>query len=262
MEPVQIIPKPVTSSDATLVSGDTHVCKHFKFGFCKFGEKCHKKHLKETCQTESCSLKTCNKRHPRTCKYFSVNQVCKFGDACSYSHKVSAHQSKICEQISSLYATISSMSESIKALEDEIRRLARPSLESLRSPDPGGDLPPSPAKSCIRECDTSLVLGFVEEESAPALVHCRHTYINGSTGLVTWPCEPCPLHPCCVSCEITAASEESRPPRFCNYQSDPACPRPCSGAIFDVDTSSAQGHDVWKVFDFILGAPSLLEFRL
>ena len=133
MEPVQHIQRPDNSSNVTLVSGDTHVCKHYKFGFCKFGEKCHKQHLKETCQTEDCNLKTCHKRHPKICKFFSVNQVCKFGDACCYKHKLSASHCKILEQISSLQATISSMSESIQALEDEILRLRSPLLESLRT---------------------------------------------------------------------------------------------------------------------------------
>ena len=238
MEAVQHIQRPVNFSNVTLVSGDTHVCKHYKFGFCKFGEKCHKQHLKETCQTEDCNLKTCHKRHPKICKFFSVNQVCKFGDACCYKHKLSASHCKILEQISSLQATISSMSESIQALENEILRLRSPPPETLRTLDPRGDLAPS----------------HVEENEAPALVPCEHT------GLLEG--EPCPLHPCCAMCEITAASEESRPPRFCNFQSHSFCPRPCSGAIFDVDISSVRGHGNWEVFNFILGAPSLLEFRL
>ena len=72
MEAVQPIQRPDASSDVTLVSGDANVCKHFKFGFCKFGEKCKKQHLKEICQTEDCNLKTCNKRHPKICKFFSL----------------------------------------------------------------------------------------------------------------------------------------------------------------------------------------------
>ena len=129
MKPVQPIQKPDASSDVTLVSGDALVCKHFKFGFCKFGEKCHKQHLKETCQTKDCHVKTCNKRHPRICKYFTVNQLCKFGDT-----KLSTQHCNILEQISSLNATISSMSESIQALENEILMLkgSHPSPERKR----------------------------------------------------------------------------------------------------------------------------------
>ena len=123
MEPVQPIQNTDASSDVPLVSGDAHVCKHFKFGFCKFGEKCRKQHLKETCQTYDCQVKTCNKRHPRICKYFSVNQICKFGDTCCYKHKLSTHHCNILEQVSSLHATISSLSESIQALENEILKL-------------------------------------------------------------------------------------------------------------------------------------------
>ena len=131
MEPVQLIQKYNTSSDVTLVPGDVQVCKHFKFGFCKFGERCRKQHLKETCQIEECHMKTCNKRHPRICKYFSVNQVCKFGDICCYKHKLSSHHRNILDQISSLKATISSMTESIEALENKILSLK----DSLPPPD-------------------------------------------------------------------------------------------------------------------------------
>ena len=130
MEAVQPIQKPEASSDVTLVSGDANVCKHFKFGFCKFGERCNKHHLKEICQTEDCNLKTCNKRHPKICKFFSVNQVCKFSDACCYKHKLSTHHCNILEQISSLHATISSMSESIQTLENEILMLSPPQPSS------------------------------------------------------------------------------------------------------------------------------------
>ena len=123
MEAAQPIQRPYASSDVTLVTGDAIVCKHFKFGFCKFGKRCNKQHLKEICQTEDCKLKTCNKRHPKICKFFFVNQVCKFGDACCYKHKFSTHHCNILEQISSLQATISSMSESIQTLENEILML-------------------------------------------------------------------------------------------------------------------------------------------
>ena len=69
------------------------------------------------------------------------------------------------------------MSESIQALEDEILKL-RSSLsppESLRGWDTGGDLVPSPDKSCIRECDASLVLDYVEEAQ-----HLRNLAHQGS----------------------------------------------------------------------------------
>ena len=112
-----------------------------------------------------------------------------------------------------------------------------------------------------REEHTSSVNADIS--STPVdMAPCEHTFVNGSTGRVNWPCEPCPLHPCCVFCEVSAASEESRPPQLCGYQSDPSCPRPCSGAIFNVDISSARGGSEWKVLDLILGAPSLVKFRL
>ena len=133
MELVNLALSSNASSDVTLVSGDASFCKHFKFGYCKFGEKCRKRHLKETCQTNDCNSKICNKRHPKICKFFSVNQVCKFGEACCYKHKLNATHSNLLEEISALHAIISSMKDSIQALEDDILRLKCP----LPSPENG-----------------------------------------------------------------------------------------------------------------------------
>ena len=147
--------------------------------------------------------------------------------------------------------------------ERDRQRAARHQAAQAGAPPASSPKAASPAAHStpehLRDSGTSA-LGHVEENEAPALVPCEHTYFNSFTGLLE-P-EPCPLHPCCAMCEITAASEESRPPRFCNFQADSFCPRPCSGAIFDVDISSVRGHGDWEVFNFIVGAPSLLEFRL
>ena len=142
--------------------------------------------------------------------------------------------------------------------ERDPQRAAQAGAPPASSPKAASPAAPSTPEH-LRDSGTSA-LGHVEENEAPALVPCEHTYFNSFTGLLE-P-EPCPLHPCCAMCEITAASEESRPPRFCNFQADSFCPRPCSGAIFDVDISSVRGHGDWEVFNFIVGAPSLLEFRL
>ena len=62
------------------------ICKHNQKGFCKFGDHCRKKHINDIC-TSDCQDKSCNLRHPRTCRYFILNGTCKFGEMCAYTHK-------------------------------------------------------------------------------------------------------------------------------------------------------------------------------
>ena len=45
---------------------------------------------KEICPTLGCMTKSCTKRHPKTCKFFLVQQSCKFGDQFSYRHDITS----------------------------------------------------------------------------------------------------------------------------------------------------------------------------
>ena len=63
------------------------VCRFHQFGYCRFQERCRRKHINETCENENCSSRECPKRHPRICKYFREFNRCKFGDFCNYRHK-------------------------------------------------------------------------------------------------------------------------------------------------------------------------------
>ena len=44
-----------------------------------------------TCNQPQCSDKTCLRRHPRACKYFSTFDSCKFREDCSCFHKVKTY---------------------------------------------------------------------------------------------------------------------------------------------------------------------------
>ena len=37
-----------------------NVCRYFKFGHCKFGNKCRLMHVKEMCENFSCDANACN----------------------------------------------------------------------------------------------------------------------------------------------------------------------------------------------------------
>ena len=60
-----------------------NVCYFFKFGFCKYVDKCKYKHEKENCEIEKCAS-----RHPKSCRYFKEFGMCKFGDYCLFNHNV------------------------------------------------------------------------------------------------------------------------------------------------------------------------------
>ena len=64
------------------------VCIHNKFGYCKHGERCWKKHVEEKCGNRECCVSKCNTRHPRECRYFRDYRRCKFGEYCAFDHSV------------------------------------------------------------------------------------------------------------------------------------------------------------------------------
>ena len=45
-------------------------------------------HYSEICQIKYCeNVKSCNKRHPRSCYYFCAYRFCKFGKHCQFRHE-------------------------------------------------------------------------------------------------------------------------------------------------------------------------------
>ena len=62
-------------------------CKFNKFGFCKFGKQCFRKHFDEICENVRCKVTDCSLRHPRRCRFFVDYQYCKFGTYCKFLHK-------------------------------------------------------------------------------------------------------------------------------------------------------------------------------
>ena len=64
-----------------------YICKYNKFGYCKYGNKCFKKHENKVCEKENCEVKFCPLRHPRKCRFFMEYNYCKFGTFCRYKHK-------------------------------------------------------------------------------------------------------------------------------------------------------------------------------
>ena len=93
----------------------TSICNFFKFGFCRYGLTCRRKHVLEVCSDPSCIIDNCEKRHPRVCKYYREYRRCKFGEFCCYKHILeSESQIMECQELKSKIAALESIIDSIR----------------------------------------------------------------------------------------------------------------------------------------------------
>ena len=92
---------------------EDEACLHSKFGYCKFKDRCTRKHYSETClQPEVCKAsKTWLKRHPKACRKFVKDELCRFGTECAYGHNIQPVQSTSCEIEAKLHNLENGVSE-------------------------------------------------------------------------------------------------------------------------------------------------------
>ena len=62
------------------------ICRKNKYGYCKYGHKCHFRHNIQICNINKCDIPSCEKRHPRDCRWFQEYGRCKFTSYCKYKH--------------------------------------------------------------------------------------------------------------------------------------------------------------------------------
>ena len=61
-------------------------CRRNKYGFCKYGDRCHFRHAKQICINSNCDVLSCENRHPRNCKWYQEYNRCKFTTYCKFKH--------------------------------------------------------------------------------------------------------------------------------------------------------------------------------
>ena len=105
-----------------------NICFFNKFGFCKYLDHCRKHHENKLCENKECEVRECQLRHPIKCKYYRDFGYCKFGEWCSFSHRVHVNVSagkenieKLDEKLKTLESELDKNSENIKKLEAEIK---------------------------------------------------------------------------------------------------------------------------------------------
>ena len=63
------------------------ICYKNKFGYCKYSERCFKRHVTLVCDDAKCEVFKCEKRHPKICRYYRDFRRCKFTVGCKYKHE-------------------------------------------------------------------------------------------------------------------------------------------------------------------------------
>ena len=90
------------------------------------------KHVTVVCDDDKCMKQhTCQKRHPRVCKYFINFGSCKLGSACAYAHQTKRKEEnrRLEQKLDELIKTINEKDEVIKNLSNKIDELIQKNNE-------------------------------------------------------------------------------------------------------------------------------------
>ena len=92
------------------------ICKHNKYGHCRYGSFCKFIHENKKCETESCDHRTCPLRHPKPCRYIKAGKICRFETFCDFDHGVNVIE----EDIEALKLKVESLEKLVKLKDIEI----------------------------------------------------------------------------------------------------------------------------------------------
>ena len=95
----------------------SQVCIYFKYGHCKYKNKCRNNHIEDLCDTDNCDGRSCDKRHPKACRYFEIFGRCKY-NPCSYSHVAG---SLVHDKLGNLESLINVMKHEIDVLKQSLK---------------------------------------------------------------------------------------------------------------------------------------------
>ena len=109
------------------------VCLFHKYGFCRNGDQCRKTHFKEICSNKECDSRSCNKRHPRPCRFFRNNDFCKFNSKCSFSHKLPKYVEDQNSRMELLERKTKNLEKQIDDQNEPIRELKKSLIENQKS---------------------------------------------------------------------------------------------------------------------------------
>ena len=97
--------------------------------YCKYSDKCRKQHIKENCENQKCEVEKCQKRHPKTCRYYQEYERCKFGEYCFYKHVQKESNQEIVKELEKVKDQIRMIENMLQKKDEEIKKI----LDNLKS---------------------------------------------------------------------------------------------------------------------------------
>ena len=143
------------------------VCQFYKYGYCKFGDRCRRLHNHTICKADNCTSYQCSFRHPKACRFFQKYGQCKFGSYCQFGHvqhmpndrdKNSSSMEELMEKFNKLIDQ--KVAEVFKTLNDGITKVAiiasqlEKSLGNLKP-----DVPPKPVHDASTAATENVLNG-------------------------------------------------------------------------------------------------------
>ena len=194
---------------------ETKVCRRNKYGYCRYGERCHFRHEKKICNNYNCNIFDCEKRHPRECWWFQEYRRCKFTSFCKFKHteiknleeiisKMEYNKEKIAE-IDIMLQKLETYDHHIKSkifklLEEKDTKIAeleaslqitRNSLEKFvaeKDMELEIDVKKSGAPISKLKCS---VCGYLAKSSSGLRLHINRKHTKYDENVTTFQCEDC-----------------------------------------------------------------------
>ena len=170
-----------------------NLCRYFKFGHCKFADKCRLLHVKEVCETLSCAVWSCNLRHPRAWIYFQEYNRCKFSDYCSYHHKEQRHFIDPVDNISNkeTLEKLDNLTEIIKEKENIIIQLVEKVrvLEEKQIVNENVNKTVNAPENKTEDETDNVTVKETENETEIENTEKDNTFVNPSVGISREKCE-------------------------------------------------------------------------
>ena len=110
----------------TMATQPIAVCRHFKYGYCRYQDRCNQPHVKDICSDKTCEITKCSRRHPMICRFYESYRMCKFGEYCLYSHELNPHLKVTEEKLKNaeelFKKTSQELKDKINAIEKELKQ--------------------------------------------------------------------------------------------------------------------------------------------
>ena len=99
------------------------ICRYNKYGFCQYGDKCHFRHVNVICESKTCSVFDCEKRHPVICKFYANFKMCKFSP-CAYKHETEVNElDKKIENVVKKTINVDKLEKKVNEFENKLKEI-------------------------------------------------------------------------------------------------------------------------------------------